>query len=206
MRKKLPPLDHKGKTKYIELHLFNELRWLLGAATEWSIQDRLKLRIVGYDMQVYALDSSVLHARTLFEFFVVKTTGNHYGCDQFLATGSVLNSDSYSNDWEGPVHSFLMHAQDRSQPQRLKTPDGPKDLNEMPVYFAREILRLWEEFERKLGKSNDPRDQKLQELACEKRKEAIEKAQCVVNSLLARRHAYARESGEPLKPVFVFVG
>ena len=47
-----PRLDHKQKEEYIRKHLFNELRWLLGAATEWSIQYQLKLEIPGYDMQV----------------------------------------------------------------------------------------------------------------------------------------------------------
>ena len=47
MGKNTPRLDYKGKQEYIQLHLFNELRWLLGAATEWSIQDQLRLEIVG---------------------------------------------------------------------------------------------------------------------------------------------------------------
>lgn len=74
MGKNTPGLDHKGKEEYIELHLFNELRWLLGAATEWSIQDQLKLEKVGYNVQVYAMDSAVLHARALFEFWCNRRT------------------------------------------------------------------------------------------------------------------------------------
>jgi len=203
MGKNTPPLDHPGKMKYIGVHLFNELRWLLGAATEWSIQDQLKLKIVGYDMQVYCLDSAALHARTLFEFFVGKTTDNYYGCDQFLGAGSVLKSDSYQ-DWISPLHSYLMHAQDRSCPRSLNTTDGPKDLKEMPVYFAREILRLWREFEEQIGNSSDPTDQELKTLAREKRKDAIEDAQCAVNSPVAQLHAALKL--QQLKPVFVFEG
>jgi hypothetical protein len=204
MGKNTPRLDHKHKEEYIKLHLFNELRWLLGAAAEWSLQDQLKLRIVGYDVQVYAMDSAFLHARALFEFFVQPTNDNHYGSNEFLGLSTVLNSNSYVNEWRGPLHAFLMHAQDRSRPVSLKSSGVEKDLNQMPVDFAREILKLWEEFEGELGKSNDSGDLNLQELAREKRKEAIEKAQCAVNSTIAQQHA--RERDQVLKPVFVFAG
>jgi hypothetical protein len=197
MGKNTSRLDHKEE--YIRLHLFNELRWLLGAATEWFIQDRLKLQTVGYDVQVYAMDSAFVHARVLFEFFVQPTSANHYGSDCFL--DGVLESNSYTNDWKRPLHAFLMHAQDRSRPARLKSSGVEKDLNQMPVDFACEILKLWEEFEGRLGKAGD---QRLQELARVKRKEAIEKAQCVVNSTVAQQHAGERY--QLLKPVFVFPG
>lgn len=52
---------------YLEEHLTKELAWLLRAATEWHAQHCMNLGIDGYSMQVYALDSTVLHARTLFE-------------------------------------------------------------------------------------------------------------------------------------------
>jgi len=197
-----PPLNHDQKVDYIKLHLFNELRWMLGAATEWSIQDQLKLERVGYNVQVYALDSAFLHARTLFEFLVEPTTDNHYGTDEFLGRGTVLNSSSYKNDWRGPLHIFLMHAQDRSSPVPLKTSGVEKDLNQMPVDFAQEILKLWKEFEQKLNQSRDTRDHRLKELAREKRKEAIDGAECVVSSTVAQKHA--EEKCLLLKPVFVF--
>jgi hypothetical protein len=204
MGKNTPSLDSKGKEEYIKLHLFNELRWLLGAATEWSIQVQLNLRIVGYDVQVYAMDSASLHARALFEFFVQPTNNNHYGANEFLGNDTVLRSDSYTNDWKGHLHASIMHAQDRSHPAPLKSSDVAKDLNQMPVDFAREILKLWKEFEGRLGKSNDPGDQELQKLACAKRKEAIENAECVVKSTVAQQHAGQKR--QLLMPVFVFAG
>jgi hypothetical protein len=197
-----PPLDNQAKkTKYIEDHLFNELRWMLGAATEWSIQEQLALGIAGYDVHVYAMDSAFLHARTLFEFFLNKTGKNYYGCDQFL--NIKLESVNYTNDWRGPLHSYLMHAQDRSSPRQLKSLSGEmKDLNKMPVDFAHEILRLWKEFEEGLGKSGNAEDQQLQKLARGKRKEAIDGALCVVNSTITQHHANCK--GQTLKPAFVF--
>jgi len=179
--------------------LFNELRWLLGAATEWSIQDQLKLGLEGYDVQVYALDSVALHARSLFEFFATKATGNHYGVTQFLGVTTPLQS-CYEAEWADPLHKFLMHAQDRSQSVLLNSPDGKKELNEMPVYFAREVLRLWEEFENELGKSGKQQDLELQDLARQKRRKAIENAQYVVDSDITRLFASVKRLH--LKPVF----
>jgi len=196
-----PPLNHNQKEEYIRLHLFNELRWLLDAATEWSLQDQLKLEKPGYQVQVYAMDSVFLHARTLFEFFVQPTNNNHYGANDYL--GTVLMSDNYTNDWSGPLHNSLMHAQDRSRPVPLMSCSGvKKDLNQMPVDFAHEILKLWKEFEGMLAKSSVPQIQELARLAREKREEAIKGAECVVDSRVAQQHA--KERGQLLKAVFVF--
>jgi hypothetical protein len=197
-----PCLDQKAKEEYITDHLFNELRWLLHAATEWWIQDRLELNIVGYNVQVYAMDSAFLHARALFEFFVKDKNGNHYGCDVFLPLGNVLESDKYQK-WTRPLHRHLMHIQTRSQPEQLESLSGEmKDLNKMPVDFASEILRLWKEFEKRLAESNKDGDLELHKLARGKRKEAIDGALCVVNSIVAKQHA--QEKHRMLAPVFVF--
>jgi hypothetical protein len=200
MGTRTPSLSHIRKEEYVREHLFDELAWLLRAATEWAIQKQMKLQIDGYNVQVYAMDSAFLRARALFEFFVKPTNDNHYGSNEFLRR--VLKSDSYTKDWEDPLHAYLMHLQDRSNPRQLTTPDGPRDLNRMPVYFAQEILRLWEEFEGDLVKSGSPEGLKLQKLAREKRKEAIEGAECVVRATVALQHA--KERGQTLKPVFVF--
>lgn len=194
------PLNFTEKENYIDCHLFNELRWLLNSATEWSIQVQLNLQICGYDIQVYAMDSAVLHARALFEFFVQAANGNHYGADQFL--GAPLKSAIYSKEWKDTLNRFLMHANDRSRPTPLKNAAGAqKYLNEMPVEFAKESLRLWVEFEAGLEAKGD---RNLCELAREKRKAAIESADCVVNCAVAQHHAQIKH--EKLKPIFVFAG
>ncbi|PYV72725.1 MAG: hypothetical protein DMG96_25155 [Acidobacteria bacterium] len=203
-RNTLPPLDTQAKKKeYIEKHLFDALRYLLAAATEWSIQKQLKLEIPGYEVQVYAMDSTLLRARTLFEFFTNETTNNYYGCTEFIP--APLQSPSYSeleHGWKVPLHSHLMHAQDRSITRKLNTASGQKDLNEMPVYFAKEILKLWKDFENELVAGGDPQLKALGELARGKRKEAIDAAKGVVNSAVARQHAEMKD--EQLQPVFIF--
>jgi hypothetical protein len=196
-----PPLDtHDDKKRYLDEHLDNELQWMLRAATEWFIQEQLHLCIDGYSMQVYAMDSTFLHARTLFEFFLHKTNkkgGNYYGvAPGFL--NSPLKSNIYTKDWIGPLHSHLMHAQDRSKSRQLKSRDGLKALNEMPVYFIEEVLTLWREFETKLEESSDAKRQELGRLARKKREDAIKNARYVLNSEVAQCHA--RLKGKILEP------
>jgi hypothetical protein len=196
MGKNTPALDSQDeKKKYIEKHLFDELRYMLAAATEWSIQHQLNLEIPGYEVQVYAMDSAFLRARVLFEFFVGKKESNHYCSHRQF--GIELHSKYYTNDWSAndwsvPLHRNLMHAQDRSRPGKLNSPDGPKHLNEMPVYFAKEVL--------KLDASADREKRELGQITRDRRMEAIRAAECVINSEVAQYHAKSR--GQTLRPVF----
>jgi hypothetical protein len=143
--------------------------------------------------------SACVHARALFELFVQPTADNYYGVNEFVDAD--LKSDSYTNDWKGPLRAFLMHAQDRSHPLPLKTADGKKELNRMPADLGREILRLWQEFEGKLGGGAD---EELQKLARPKRKEVIDMAACAIRSEAAPEHAKVK--GQRLKPEFAFDG
>jgi hypothetical protein len=200
MSSNTPPLNHQAKKDYLEVHLFNELRWLLGAATEWFIQEQLKLGIVGYDVQVYAMDSAFVHARSLFEFFVGKSSKNHYSVKHFIAGAAPLTSASYTKDWSVPLHKYVIHAQTRLHPAPLSSSGTQKDLNKMPVDFAIEILRLWKEFEDKLGSSSDANDQELHVIAHDRRLKAIENAKCAVHSCVTEH--FAKQKGVVLKPVF----
>jgi len=197
-----PPLTPQQKKDYIDFHLYSELLWLLTAATEWSVQEQLKLQKAGYNIQVYAMDSAFLHARVLFEFFVQRTTNHHYGVDQYLGPGASLTTAIYADNWSGPLHAFLIHGQDRSQPRQLPRAGGSKDLNRMPLEFAHEILRLWKEFESRLGGSAVATDQELGTLARGKRKMVVEAAGHVLTSVTARKHAYDKDL--TLQPIFAF--
>lgn len=103
-----------------------------------------------------SLDSTVLHARTLFEFFTQNTSvgqnANYYNCTVYKVPliGSIL----YEFHWRRPIHSHMMHAQDRRPVTQLPTYDDhaqTKPLNEMPVDFAKEIVRLWRVFVKDLN-------------------------------------------------------
>jgi hypothetical protein len=105
---------------YLDDHLYNELRYLLCAATEWLVQETIPDPPLGGDyVQIYAMDSAALHARALFEFFTTKTQLNHVGVDLYQLQR--IPSPKYGNRksnpalgcWSSPLHSHLMHLQDR---------------------------------------------------------------------------------------------
>jgi hypothetical protein len=182
-----PPMTSSELKLYLEQHLNNELQWLLRAASEWHVQHELKLEIKGYSVQVYAMDSAFLHARTLFEFFTKPTGRNYYGSDVFQV--ATLSSALYTDDWVEILHAYLMHAQDRSSPRQLEGFDGSttKDLNEMPVDFAKEVVRLWREFIKLLHASTDPDIQALAVPGSDCLQKAIANAAHVLSSAIVKK-------------------
>lgn len=182
-----PPMTNPELGVYLENHLNNELQWLLRAASEWHVQDKLQLKIVGYSVQVYAMDSAFLHARTLFEFFTQRTSPNYYGCDAFHI--NIIPSPIYTTNWKDILHSYLMHAQNRSNPRQLASLSGgtSKDLNKMPVDFAKEIIRLWQEFIKLLKASSDTDIQDLAIIATDKLDEAKANTLPVFNNPMVKR-------------------
>jgi len=165
-----PSLSNAALEDYLKKHLANELHWMLRAAVEWHIQNRIRLKISGYHVQVFAMDSSFLHARTLFEFFTCRTTRNHYGYDAYRISmplsstvPHVVDTIYLSGGWNSALHAYLMHAQDRTVTQRLIDFDGTttKHIKRMPVDFALEVVRLWRAFANQLSLSADPDIQKL---------------------------------------------
>lgn len=174
---------------YLLEFLGKELQWTLRAATEWHVQNSLHLLLGGYEVQVFAMDSTFLHARMLFEFLTQPTSENYYGCDAFGVPP--LKSDLYQADWKAPLHAYMMHAQDRSKPRQLESFDGlnAKDLNQMPVDFGKEIVRLWTEFAKSLGCSSNARMAALDGSARTLLTIAIENAAKVATSEVALQHA-----------------
>jgi hypothetical protein len=142
---------------YLRAHLGNEIRYLLTAATEWHAQSVMELKEPGHEVQVYAMDSTFVHARSLFEFFTEKTTDFHYGFDIYALDR--LRSLLYEKHWKAPLHSHLMHTQDRTATAKLPSfekDSPPKDLNAMPVDFGQEAVRLWREFTESLVQQHNP--------------------------------------------------
>jgi hypothetical protein len=158
--------ERPAKKRYLQRDLYNDLRWLLCAATEWHMQntmneylDPIGQGIPANHMQVYTLDSVALHARSLFEFLTKKATPNHFGANNYLGGTNVIDSDIYCDDWEDPLHSYLMHSQPRPgrrRKLRSRTSAGQKlSLNLMPVEFAEEIIAVWQDFAKELRLRGD---------------------------------------------------
>jgi len=172
--------------EYLAVHLYNDLRWLLCAATEWRVQHTINPddRIKGQHIKLYAMDSAALHARSLLEFFT--NNGSNRGRMQSLYGIQSITSQRYPGNWVRPLNTHLMHAQDRSEGQQLTSFDGNSkhDLNRMPVDFGHESVRLWRVFIQELQNRGNP----LAALAQSKLDEAITQSARVVTNEINAKH------------------
>jgi len=138
-------IPEKEKQKFIKDDLYHELRCLLGAATIWQI---FKDHNEGFNV-VVAMDSAFVHARCLFNFFTRKRR-NDISITEF-GQNSPYKSIIFDT-WEESLHRHVLHIKKaRLKPTNLKT---GIHLNEQVENLAREILRLWEQFEKDSSASN----------------------------------------------------
>ena len=139
----------------IENDLFNELRWLLCAATEWDAHDRLigeppqipQIQEPCSHLKVYTMDSSFLHARSLYEFFtatertVLRNKKNglrRLTWYDYSRNPTVRQTSTKYDQFRQPLHGRLMHLdQNRS---------GYNEVKKEVVNFAADILDLWNGF------------------------------------------------------------
>ena len=179
-------MSQPNASDYLEVHLYNDLRWLLCAATEWHVQQSVNPtdNIKGQHIKLYAMDSAALHARALLEFFT--NHGSNSGRLQSLYGIQSITSQRYPGDWVRPLNTHLMHAQDRSVGQQLTGADGrtKRDLNRMPVDFGHEVVNLWRQFIRQLKRQSNP----LEALAQTTLDRAIAKSALVVTNEVNRGH------------------
>jgi hypothetical protein len=179
-------MSQPNATKSLEVHLYNDLRWLLCAATEWHVQQTINPddTIRGQHIKLYAMDSAALHARALLEFFT--NHGSNRGRLQSLYGIQSITSNRYPGDWVRPLNTHLMHAQDRTVGQQLTSFDGKtkRDLNRMPVDFGREVVSLWRQFVQHLKRQPNP----LDALAQTTLDKAIANSALVVSNEVNRGH------------------
>ncbi|WP_433683374.1 hypothetical protein [Nocardia sp. CA-119907] len=187
-------------------HLFDGLSYLLQAAQEWQLQTDLQLEVVGYPAPVYAMDSVFLRARSLFEFFL--GTGRNYchaeclfGLNSQLSCAKYANPSSITNfSWKDVLHVGSIHLKDRDNPVQLVGYDGTlKDLNQMPVDFAKGILDVWGDFETQLQAQGYTHLHSMAE-AC--RDKAKEDAGHVFDNVMRRADAYRLASTTKLTRLF----
>lgn len=147
------------KQLFIEQELYHELRCLLGSATVWQI---FKHQNAGYDV-VVAEDSAFMHARTLFEFFT--SDGKNKNNLRVIEFGAHKYKSNIYAKWKPSLNRHVLHLNEkRLNPNNLK---ADEHLSEQVEVFAREILRLWVQFE------NDPTAISFQHTLKSVRKRAI---------------------------------
>jgi hypothetical protein len=131
----------------IETDLFNDLRWLLCAATEWEAHRKLvdtgKIKQPCYHLQVYTMDSVFLHCRSLYEFFIAdgKKQNRLTYRDYNKSTGQPA-STTYG-EFKDALHARGMNlGRNRS---------GCKEIKNKVLDFANDILEMWSTFSTKPG-------------------------------------------------------
>lgn len=134
-------MTESEKITFIEKDLYHELRCLLGAVTVWCASQK---EDAGFGV-VIAMDSAFVHTRCLFNFFTRSKGGNDVSITAF---GPQPYSSQVYTDWDNPLNQHVLHiSKGRLSPKNLRS---GSHLNEQVENFAREILKLWEQFE------NDP--------------------------------------------------
>lgn len=131
-------LDTPKTKAFITSDLFHELRCLLGAATIWQA---FKNSRRGFDVAV-AMDSSFVHARSLFQFF----NSSRGGDDVSIADLGLQPYESATYDtWREPLNRHLFHiSKGRLSPSNVQ---GRAHLKDQVLHFANEILDLWKRLE-----------------------------------------------------------
>ena len=153
--------EHRDDTslrRIIRCDLYNELRWLLVAATTWcAVSDSSTLgasqrRLPALDLPdhtiVLAFDSAIVHARALLEFFTMTAT-EYKGWDRkgkpALAVRAFgiehpLSSDIFDT-WSEAINARVAHIR-RDRPSAQLTPGG-LHLKDQVASLTNEVLRLW---------------------------------------------------------------
>jgi len=135
--------------KYMEEDLFNELRWLLCAATQWDTYERI-IAEPCFHLNVYTMDSAFMHARSLYEFFTAPEEAikrnEKRGEKRLTWRDYSVMARQTSRKYEEfikPLHGRVMHL-DKDRP-------GYDAVKSEVVNFAKDILELWDGFTKKPG-------------------------------------------------------
>jgi hypothetical protein len=143
-------LAHITLKEYIERDLYNELRWLVCAATEWDAQDKLigeppqvpKIKEACFHLKVYTMDSALLHARSLYEFFTATKFRSGRLTWRDYSPQACQKSGRYDK-FIKPLHGRVMHLDTNRA--------GYDEIKKEVVNFASDILDLWDGFSKKPG-------------------------------------------------------
>lgn len=148
-------MNEEELKQYIEVHVYNDLRWLLCAATEWKAQTELvdahKVKQPCFHLQVYTMDCAFLHVRCLYEFFTEPP--------QLLR--NLRQKSSMYEKFRGPLNRRLFHPLDRALAEEVK--------NEV-TNLANDLLELW------VGLSREPNAAKYREVLDDSLRRAIDEA------------------------------
>lgn len=152
-------MDQSGE-EYAASHVSHALMEALVAATTWACSRDGKKRLLPYKLQEIAQYSAFAHERGLFELFCGPAKN---GKGSLTVVGEARQKLGEERPVESPVwctwHKHLNRAAAHLA-KRHEAIDPVVDgahLKDLVVDFAREVVRLWSEYEQRPGVSADVR-------------------------------------------------
>jgi hypothetical protein len=133
---------------FLRGHVFNELRWLLVATTNWVATNGTDDRGINH-LRVMAMDSALLHARNLYEFW----RGERNNVRKVFAAAGP-SSELYVADGERlrkALHRKLFHLDASREFEPLDAEDD--HLHERVEEIAHDVLARWDEWQASTGMS-----------------------------------------------------
>lgn len=144
-----PPVEEQRRL--INQDLYNELRYLLIAATIWQrcrdveqSDDQTPFDDLPHHLQALTMDSACMHARALYEFFF--KSGDIETASAKRDYGVTLNRTRLYRDYEHTLNKRLFHI-DLRRPaprERFATARVKRNVNRKPKLFADDVLGLWD--------------------------------------------------------------
>lgn len=151
---------NEKESQTVHKDLFNELKYLLCAAVAWSFYDELVSKKHMLDdkefpphFKVYAMDSAVLHARSLYEFFTRKKAKDEYY--SYKDFGVKRLDTDFHQDYDGPMHIRLLHL------KKQRSLGDSRMVNGVVIEIANDILELWVRFESELLRQGQDKESKI---------------------------------------------
>jgi hypothetical protein len=138
------PTDEEKK-EFLQKDLYNELRWLFLGAITWQAAKVGNERCP--NQSVLGLDTVLLHARALYDFYFNKTRDGARSCH--FASGWCAQSLLYSKYMANgcPANKRAFHlVYYRSNHAGGQGHEGPDHLNQQVLEFAKDLKRLSREF------------------------------------------------------------
>lgn len=138
------------RRRLVSEDLYNELRWMLVAASEWQVcrgRPARDLARFPSHIQVVTMDSALLHARALYEFFIDSGQSRADTAAAARDFGFQCSETVLYNEYIKSLNKRLFHI-DRSRPAPSGRHDAAvkTDLNTRIVDIASDVLRLWDAF------------------------------------------------------------
>ena len=149
-------LGEEDAKRLINEDLYNELRWMLVAASEWQVcfgkLSRISVSFPSH-LQVLAMDSACVHIRSLYEFFIYVPSKSSRSDTAYANRdfGISVQPTQLYNEYIESLNKRIFHL-DNYRPAPTARGGGAvkTDLNQKITDIAQDVLNVWDIFAKQL--------------------------------------------------------